>query len=71
LQLLEEKVSGWGLKLTGKEFSVKPLKNSEIVFRSRLKVVIQWEDYYQSSKFTRQMIVSANSAHRDFNMEVD
>jgi len=71
LQLLEDNGSSWGFKLTGKEFLVKSLKNPEIVFRSPLKVVVQWEDYYQSSKFIRQMIVNANSVQIDFNMDVD
>ncbi len=71
LQLFEDNGSSWSLKLTGKEFPIQSLKAPEIIFQSPLRVVVKWEDYFQSSTFTRYMIVNANSAQIDFRMEVD
>jgi alpha-mannosidase len=59
------------LKLTGKEYDIQSLKAPEIIFQSPLRIVLKWEDYYQSSKFTRYMIVNANSNQINFEMEVD
>jgi alpha-mannosidase len=71
LQLLEDKGSSWSMKLTGKEFQVQSLTSPEIIFQSPLKVILKWEDYFQSSKFTRYMTVNANSNEINFEMEVD
>ena len=71
LQLLEDNGSSWSLKLTGIEFPINQLSPPRVIYSSPLKVVVKWEDYFQSSKFTRYMIVKANSDQIDFEMEVD
>jgi alpha-mannosidase len=71
LRLLEDNGNSWGLSLTGKEFQVKQLANPVIVRNTPMKVVVKWEDYFQSSRFTRYMTVKANSSQIDFEMEVD
>jgi alpha-mannosidase len=71
LHLLEDNGSAWGLTLTGKVFETESLKAPEIVFSSPLKVVLKWEDVFQSSKFTRYMTVYANKEEIEFEMEVD
>jgi len=71
LQLLEDNGTSWSLNLTGTKFPINQLALPEIVYSSPLKVVIKWEDYFQSSKFTRYMIVKADSEQIDFEMEVD
>jgi alpha-mannosidase len=71
LQLLEDNGNSWGLNLTGKEFSVTPLNPPVIVYQSPLKVVVKWEDYIETSKFTRYMTVYAQSGQIEFEMETD
>ncbi len=71
LQLLEDNGSSWSLGLTGKEYAVESLKSPEVVLQSPLKMVIKWEDVFQSSKFIRYMTVYSNSDQIDFEMEVD
>lgn len=71
LRLLEDNGSSWGLKLTGKSFPVESMANSKIIHESPLQVVVKWEDFYQSSKFTRYMIVKSGSEAIDFKMDVD
>jgi alpha-mannosidase len=71
LQLLEDNGSAWSLKLTGKEYDLESLKGPAVVEQSPLKVVIQWEDYYQTSKLTRYLILKANSSQIDFEMDID
>ncbi len=71
LQLLEDNGSAWGLNLTGKEFKIESIKSPEIIYSSPLKTVVKWEDYFQSSKFTRYMTVYSNSEEIEFEMEVD
>jgi alpha-mannosidase len=71
LQLLEDNGNTWGLGFTGKQYETEQLSPPEIVFSSSQKVVVKWEDYFQSSKFTRYMTVKANSNQIDFEMEVD
>jgi alpha-mannosidase len=71
LQLLEDNGNSWSLKLTGKEFPVNQLAPAKVIFSSPEKVTVQWEDYFQSSKFVRFMTVYANSEQIDFEMEVD
>lgn len=71
LRLLEDNGSSWSLKYSGHAFDIKSLKNAEIVFSSPLKVVVKWEDYFQTSKFTRYMTLYSDAEHIDFEMEVD
>jgi alpha-mannosidase len=71
LELLEDNGNTWGLDFTGKEYEIEQLTPPEIVFSSSQKVVVKWEDYFQSSKFIRYMTVKANSDQIDFEMEVD
>lgn len=71
LKLLEDNGSSWSFDLTGKEFQINTLEEPKIIFKSPLKVVVKWEDYFQSSKFTRYMTVKSNSDQVDFEMEVD
>ena len=71
LKLLEDNGSSWSLKLTGKEFPVNQLSPPSVIHSSPLKVVVKWEDYFQSSKFTRYMIVKANSDQIDFKMDIE
>lgn len=71
LELLEDKGNSWGLGYTGNEFEIKQLSKPEIIYSSPLKIIVKWEDYYQSSKFTRYMSVKSNSDQIDFEMEVD
>lgn len=71
LQLLEDNGNSWGLKLTGKEFSIESLTAPRIVFQSPVKVVLKWEDYFQTSKFTRYLTLFAHSKQIEFEMEVD
>lgn len=71
LQLLEDNGSSWSLGLSGKEFSIESLKTPEVIYQSPLKIVVKWEDYFQQTKFTRFMILKANSEAIDFEMEVD
>lgn len=71
LKLLEDNGSSWSFNLSGKEYAITALKEPEIIFKSPLKLVVKWEDYFQSSKFTRYMTVKSNSDQVDFEMEVD
>lgn len=71
LRMLEDNGNSWSFKLTGKEFPMMLISEPEIVFESPLKIVVRWEDYYQSSKITRYMTVKSNSRELDFEMEVD
>ena len=71
LQLLEDNGNSWSLDLTGKEFSVNQLSPPKITFSSPEKVIIKWEDYYQSSKFTRYMTLKSNSEQLEFEIKVD
>ena len=71
LQLHEDRGSSWSLELTGEFFPVESLSPPEIVHKSPLQVKVNWVDYFQSSKFTRYMILNANSDKIDFEMEVD
>ncbi|MBT3384665.1 MAG: alpha-mannosidase [Prolixibacteraceae bacterium] len=71
IQLLEDKGSSWSFGLTGKEFEVESLTPPEIVYDSPLKVVVKWDNYFQSSKFTQYMTLKANSDQIDFEMEID
>jgi alpha-mannosidase len=71
LQLYEDNGSAWSLKLTGTAYDIKPLRGPVVVEQSPLKVVIKWEDYYQTSKFTRFLILRANSSQIDFKMDID
>lgn len=71
LKLLEDNGSSWSFDLTGKEFQIYTLDEPKVIFKSPLKVVVKWEDYFQSSKFTRYMTVKSNSDQVDFEMEVD
>ncbi|MCG6186019.1 alpha-mannosidase [Maribellus maritimus] len=71
LQLFEDNGNSWSLKLTGKKYPVNQLTPPRIIFSSPEKVTVQWEDYFQSSKFVRYMTVYANSEQINFEMEVD
>jgi alpha-mannosidase len=71
LQLHEDNGNSWSLSLTGKEFPVNKLTPPKIIFSSPEKVIVRWEDYFQSSKFVRYMTIYANSEQIDFEMEVD
>ena len=71
LRLLEDNGNSWSLDLTGKEFPIASLVPPKVVFSSPLKVVVKWEDYFQSSKFIRYMTIYAHSDQIDFEMEVD
>lgn len=71
LKLLEDNGNSWGLGLTDNEFKMEQLTLPEIIYSSPIKVILKWEDYFQSSKFTRYMIVKSNSEQIDFEMEVD
>jgi alpha-mannosidase len=71
LQLLEDNGSSWGLNLTGKEFIINQLTPAKVIFSSPLKVVVKWEDYFETSIFSRYMIVKTNSDQIEFEMEVD
>jgi alpha-mannosidase len=71
LQILEDHGSSWSLELTGQAFVPQSLAKPEIIYSSPLKTVVRWEDYYQSSRFVRQMTVKAGCDQIDFEMEVD
>ncbi len=71
LRLLEDNGSSWGLDITEKEFPVHALMPPKVVFSSPLKVIVKWEDYFQSSKFVRYMTIYANNNQIDFEMEVE
>lgn len=71
LELLEDNGNTWGLDFTGKEYDIESLSVPEVIFSSSHKVIVKWENYYKSSKFTRYMTVKANSNQIDFEMEVD
>ena len=68
---MEDNGSSWSLGYTGNEYEIESLKSPEIIYSSPLQVVVKWEDYYQTSKFTRYMIVKAGSQEIDFKMTVD
>ena len=71
LRLQEDNGNSWGLKLTNKEFTIQSLVPSQVIFSSPLKVVVKWEDYFQSSKFVRYMTIFANTDQIEFETEVD
>jgi len=71
LELQEDNGSAWSMKLTGKSFEIESLKEPEIIYSSSLKTVVKWEDYFQTSRFTRYMTVFPNSEEIEFEMKVD
>ena len=71
LLLSEDHGSTWSMDLTGKEFHPQSLTKPEIIYSSPIKVVVRWEDYFQSSKFIRYMTVKADCEQIDFEMEID
>jgi len=71
LLLSEDFGSTWSMDLTGNEFLPQSLTKPEIVYSSPIKTVVQWEDYFHSSKFVRYMTVKADCEQIDFEMEID